>query len=42
MLSMTMLPYVATIVVLASISPNPHWIRINIPATMGKFFYPGA
>jgi general nucleoside transport system permease protein len=38
---LTMLPYVATIVVLALISRNPRWIRINIPASIGKPFYPG-
>ena len=36
-----MLPYVATIVVLALISRNPAWIRINMPASLGKPFYPG-
>jgi ABC-type uncharacterized transport system permease subunit len=39
---LTMLPYVATIVVLALISRNPRWIRINMPASIGKPFYPGA
>ena len=39
---LTMLPYVATIVVLALISRNPLWIRINMPASIGKPFYPGA
>ena len=39
---LTMLPYVATIVVLALISRNPTWIRINMPASLGKPFYPGA
>ncbi len=38
---LTMLPYVATIVVLALISRNPQWIRINMPASIGKPFYPG-
>jgi simple sugar transport system permease protein len=38
---LTMLPYVATIVVLALISRNPRWIRINMPASIGKPFYPG-
>jgi len=38
---LTMLPYVATIVVLALISRNPAWIRINMPASLGKPFYPG-
>ncbi len=39
---LSMLPYVATIVVLALISRNPRWIRINMPASMGKPFYPGS
>jgi simple sugar transport system permease protein len=39
---LSMLPYVATIVVLALISRNPKWIRINMPASIGKPFYPGA
>jgi simple sugar transport system permease protein len=38
---LNMLPYVATIVVLALISRNPAWIRINMPASLGKPFYPG-
>ena len=36
------LPYVATVVVLAVISRNPQWIRINMPASIGKPFYPGS
>ena len=39
---MAMLPYVATIVVLALISRNPDWIRLNIPASLGKNFNPNA
>jgi len=39
---LSMLPYVATIVVLALISRNPQWIRINMPTSIGKPFYPGA
>ena len=39
---LAMLPYIATIVVLALISRNPQWIRINMPASIGKPFYPGA
>ena len=39
---LTMLPYLATIVVLALISRNPLWIRINMPASMGKSFHPGS
>ena len=38
---LAMLPYVATIVVLALISRNPLWIRINMPASLGKPFHPG-
>ena len=38
---LTMLPYLATIVVLALISRNPAWIRVNMPASLGKPFYPG-
>ena len=38
---LSMLPYLATIVVLALISRNPQWIRINMPASIGKPFYPG-
>ena len=37
-----MLPYIATIVVLALISRNPAWIRINMPASLGKPFHPSA
>jgi general nucleoside transport system permease protein len=39
---LSMAPYVATIVVLALISRNPMWIRINMPNSLGKSFYPGA
>ncbi len=39
---LTMLPYIATILVLALISRNPQWIRINMPASIGKPFYPGS
>jgi general nucleoside transport system permease protein len=38
---MSMLPYLATIVVLVLISRNPAWIRLNMPASLGKPFYPG-
>ncbi|MBU6466035.1 MAG: ABC transporter permease [Burkholderiales bacterium] len=37
---LSMLPYLATIAVLALISRNPQWIRINMPASIGKPFYP--
>ncbi len=39
---LSMLPYVATIVVLALISRNPAWIRLNMPASLGKPFHPGS
>jgi simple sugar transport system permease protein len=39
---LTMMPYVATIVVLALISRNPTWIRVNMPSSIGKPFYPGS
>jgi ABC-type uncharacterized transport system permease subunit len=39
---LAMLPYLATIVVLALISRNPLWIRINMPASLGRPFHPGA
>ena len=39
---LTALPYVATIVVLVLISRNPLWIRVNMPSSIGKPFYPGA
>jgi simple sugar transport system permease protein len=38
---LAMLPYAATIVVLALISRNPAWIRANMPASLGKRFEPG-
>ena len=39
---LTALPYVATIVVLVLISRNPTWIRVNMPASLGKPFHPGS
>jgi general nucleoside transport system permease protein len=39
---LTMLPYLATIVVLVLISRSPLWIRINMPASLGKPFFPGS
>ena len=39
---LAMTPYLATVVVLAIISRNPVWIRINMPASLGKPFYPGS
>jgi simple sugar transport system permease protein len=38
---MSMLPYAACIVVLVIISRNPLWIRLNMPASLGKPFFPG-
>ena len=39
---LSMLPYLATIVVLVLISRNPAWIRANMPASIGKPFFPGS
>jgi simple sugar transport system permease protein len=39
---LNMLPYVSTIIVLALISRNPRWIRVNMPASLGKPFTPGS
>ncbi|MEY4316236.1 MAG: hypothetical protein RLZZ433_803 [Pseudomonadota bacterium] len=39
---LSMLPYLATILVLALISRNPHWLRVNMPASIGKPFFPGS
>jgi len=39
---LAMLPYLATIVVLALISRNATFIRVNMPASLGKPFQPGA
>jgi len=38
---LSMLPYLATIVVLVLISRNPVWIRTNMPASLGQGFVPG-
>ncbi|HRD97182.1 MAG TPA: ABC transporter permease [Rubrivivax sp.] len=38
---LSMLPYVATIVVLVLISRNAAWIQANMPASLGKPFFPG-
>ncbi|SDM46810.1 nucleoside ABC transporter membrane protein [Oryzisolibacter propanilivorax] len=38
---LSMLPYVATILVLVLISRNPGWIRANMPASLGRVFAPG-
>ena len=40
--ALSALPYVATIVVLALISRNPAWIRVNMPASLGRPFHPGS
>jgi simple sugar transport system permease protein len=39
---LAMAPYLATIVVLAVISRDAGFIRINMPASLGKPFHPGA
>jgi ABC-type uncharacterized transport system permease subunit len=39
---LSMLPYIATIVVLVLISRNAAFIRINMPASLGKPFFPGS
>jgi simple sugar transport system permease protein len=38
---LVMLPYIATIVVLVLISNNAAWIKVNMPASLGKAFTPG-
>jgi simple sugar transport system permease protein len=37
---LSMLPYLATIVVLVAISRNAAWVRANMPASLGKPFHP--
>ncbi|NMM36343.1 MAG: ABC transporter permease [Glaciimonas sp.] len=37
---LSMLPYLATIVVLVLISRNANWIKLNMPASLGKNFNP--
>ena len=39
---LSMLPYLATVVVLALISRNPDFIKVNMPASIGKPFHPGS
>lgn len=39
---LTMLPYLATIVVLVLISRNANFIKANMPASIGKPFFPGS
>ena len=38
---LTMMPYLATILVLVLISRNAAFIRVNMPASIGKPFFPG-
>ena len=37
---LTALPYLATIMVLVLIAKNPTWIRVNMPASLGRSFQP--
>jgi ABC-type uncharacterized transport system permease subunit len=39
---LSMLPYIATIVVLVLISSNANYIKLNMPASLGKHFNPGS
>ena len=39
---LSMLPYLSTILVLVLISRDAAFIRINMPASMGKPFFPSA
>jgi len=39
---MSMLPYLSTVIVLVVISRDPLWIRLNMPASLGKTFHPGS
>jgi ABC-type uncharacterized transport system permease subunit len=39
---LTMLPYLATIFVLVLMSRSPGRVRIHMPASLGKPFYPGS
>lgn len=39
---LTMLPYLATVGVLVLMSRNPQWIRLNMPSSLGKPYYPGS
>jgi general nucleoside transport system permease protein len=39
---LTMMPYLATIIVLVLISRNATFIRVNMPASIGKPFFPGS
>jgi len=37
---LAMAPYLATIIVLVLLSSKPAWIRLNMPASLGKPFHP--
>ena len=37
---LAMLPYISTIVVLVLISRNASWLRVNMPASLGRPFHP--
>ncbi len=37
-----MMPYLAAVLVLVMISRNPTWIRLNMPSSIGKPFYPNS
>ena len=39
---LSMLPYLATITVLVLISRNANWIKLNMPASLGKPFNPNS
>jgi ABC-type uncharacterized transport system permease subunit len=39
---LSMLPYLSTIAVLVLISSNASFIRANMPASLGKPFFPGS
>ena len=39
---LTAMPYLATVVVLVLISRNPSWIRVHMPASLGRSFHPNA
>jgi simple sugar transport system permease protein len=39
---LSMLPYLATVVVLVLISRNAAWVKANMPAALGKPFFPGS
>ena len=34
--------FAAVLMMLALVSRNPAWIRVNMPASLGKPFYPGS